>query len=96
MEQACHNERNQTHIQKGCRKTANGEIVGGDLTGLAQDLPEAGQHIGAVGHTDSRHQKSNTHKGKEQLQKTAFGQAFDLFHKNLLRCKMDNPSFTGN
>ena len=72
MEQTGDDQRNQAHIQEGSREAANGEVVGGNLTGLAEDLPEAGEHSAAVGHADSCHQKGNTHKGKQKLQKAAF------------------------
>ena len=47
----------QTHIQEGGGVAAHGEIVGGDLAGLADDAPQAGEHPGAVGHHQRRDQK---------------------------------------
>ena len=35
MEQTCHDEGNQAHVQEGGCVAANAEIVGSDLTGLA-------------------------------------------------------------
>ena len=70
----------QTHIQEGGGVTAHSEVVGGHLTGIAEDLPQAGEHIAPVGHKKCRNQKTKGEKAVKQLQKVTFGQIFDLFH----------------
>ena len=81
VEQCRHCQRHQTHIQERSGITTNGKIVGGDLTRLAQNLPEAGQHPATVRHANSRNQEKHRQKNEYQFQKTAFGEIFDLFHR---------------
>ena len=59
----------------------DGEIVGGDFTGLAQNLPKTGQHGAAVRHKQGSYQETNGEEAEEQLQESALGEVFDLIHK---------------
>ena len=95
MEQAGHDQGNQAHVQEGTCKSTHGEEVGGDLAGLAQDLPEAGKHGAAVRHTECCCQEQNAHTSEQHLQEIAFGHTLDLFHMNPPQnAKNGQPSFT--
>ena len=79
----------QTHIQESGSQTALGEVVGGDLTGAGHDLPQAGEHLVPVGHTHGSHQEAQGQEGEQQLQKCAFGEVFDFFHRSHSVLKID-------
>ena len=70
----------QSHIQEGGRIAADVEIVGGQLAGLAQDLPQTGEHTAPVGHNHSGDQKRGGEEGEKQLQELALAHGTDLFH----------------
>ena len=63
----------KAHIQEGCRIAAQGKIVGGDLTGLAQNGEETGQHGSPVRHQHRRRQECQAGHQEKQLQKRALG-----------------------
>ena len=77
----------QAHVQEGGRIAADEKVVGGQLAGLAKNLPQTGKHTCPVGHNHSGDEKRGGEEGEEQLQKFAFGHGADLFHeKHLLFC----------
>ena len=70
----------QAHVQEGGRIAAQGEIVGGDLVGLADDAIQPGEHLPPVWHQHCRRQKGHDKKSEQRLQKVAFGKSVDFFH----------------
>ena len=79
-----HSQSHQTHVQEGSCIAANGEIVGGDLTGTGENVYKTGEHGCPVRHAHSRNHAGCCDKSEEQLQKTAFGKIFDLIHTYLI------------
>ena len=79
-EQAQADEADQTHVQEGGGVAAQVEIVGGDLAGLGQDLPQAGEGIGPVGHQEGRNDEAGADEAHEQLQKAALIHGFEFVH----------------
>ena len=75
------NGAHQRHVQEGGGKTAHGEVIGGNFAGLGDNLAQAAEHIGPVGHTERSHQEAQGQKAEYQLQEIAFTHVFDLFHK---------------
>ena len=78
--QAQANSTHQRHIQEGGSIATHSEIVGGNLAGVRQDLPQAAEHPAAVGHTKCRNQKASRQKTKQQLQEIRFRKIVEFFH----------------
>ena len=78
--QAQADEAHQTHVQEGGSVAAQVEVIGGDLAGLAHDLPQAGEGVGPVGHQEGRDDKAGADEAHEQLQEAALVHVFDFVH----------------
>ena len=79
-EQDHHDHAHQTHIQEGGGVTAHGEVVGGDLAGLADDPDQTGEDLSPVGHERCGGEKCEGEEAEQQQQEGTFGKILDFFH----------------
>ena len=77
----------QSHIQEGGTIAAYGEVVGGQLTGLTENLPQARKHTSPIRHKKCRNQEKRGETAEKQLQKVALSHRIDFFHFRHLRKK---------
>ena len=57
----------QAHVQEGGGKAADGEIVGGDAAGTAEDPPKTGKGLVSVRQAHRGDQKAQGDEGEKQL-----------------------------
>ena len=80
-EQRQADQAHQSDVQEGGRITAYRKIVGGQLAGLADHLPQTPQHLVPVRHAHRRRQECQTDQGKKQPQKIRFREFLYPLHK---------------